>query len=142
MKPTNYYRVRKLKEFFKQLQAGLFIHSFDDSYFQSLVIVLQVKFERCFKQQFLTGKIWLVDKLFYYNYPFHLPNIFQHKLTKYELQVRVKIFQIFSSVSIKKVIFVEEFFKSYPSVLDNKQKTNFPWKVFLVLYFFESFYNN
>jgi len=39
------------------------------------------------------------------------------------LEVRFKLFQVFNSVSIKKEIFVQEFFKSYPSVLNNQQKT-------------------
>jgi hypothetical protein len=71
----------------------------------------------------LIGKVWLVEELFFYNYPFYIPNFFQQKLTKHELEVRFKLFQVFSSVSIEKEIFVQEFFKSYPSVLDNKQKT-------------------
>jgi hypothetical protein len=54
---------------------------------------------------------------------FYLPNFFQQKLTKHELEVRFKLFQVFTSGSIEKEIFVQEFFKSYPSVLNNQQKT-------------------
>ena len=71
----------------------------------------------------MIAKVWLVEELFYYNYPFSLPNFFQQKLTKYELEVRFKLFQVFSSVSIEKEILVQEFFKSYRSILNNKQKT-------------------
>ena len=71
----------------------------------------------------MIAKVWLVEELFYYNYPFYLPNIFQQKLTKYELEVRFKLFQVFTSVSIEKEIYLEDFFKSYPSVLNNQQKT-------------------
>jgi len=39
------------------------------------------------------------------------------------LLVRVKFLQIFSSVNIEKEIFIQEFFKSYPSALNNQQKT-------------------
>ena len=67
--------------------------------------------------------IWLVEELFYYNYPFYLPNFFQQKLTKHELEVRFKLFQVFTSGSIEKEIFIQEFFKSYPSFLNNQQKT-------------------
>jgi hypothetical protein len=75
------------------------------------------------KQKFLIAKVWLIEELFYYNYPFYLPNFFQQKLTKHELEVRFKLFQVFTSGSIEKEIFVQEFFKSYPSVLNNQQKT-------------------
>ena len=103
-----------------RLQAGLYVTSFSDARFQSLVIVPQVQFEKCPKQKFLIGKVWLVEELFYYNYPFSLPNFFQQKLTKYELEVRFKLFQVFSSVSIEKEIVVQEFFKSYTSILNNQ----------------------
>lgn len=123
VKPTNRYRLTKTKEFFQQLQAGLYVTSFNDVKFQSLVIVPQVQFDICPKQKFLIAKVWLVEELFYYNYPFDLPNFFQQKLTKYELEVRFKLFQVFTSGSIEKEIGVQEFFKSYPSVLNNQQKT-------------------
>ena len=123
VKPTNRYRLTKTKEFFQQLQAGLYVTSFNDVKFQSLVIVPQVQFDICPKQKFLIAKVWLVEELFYYNYPFYLPNFFQQKLTKYELEVRFKLFQVFTSGSIEKEIGVQEFFKSYPSVLNNQQKT-------------------
>lgn len=122
VKPTNRYRLGKIKDFFQQLQAGLYVNSFSDASFQSLVIVLQIQFEKCPKQKFLIAKVWLVEELFYYNYPYYLPNFFQQKLIKSELEVRFKLFQVFSSVSITKEIFVQEFFKSYPSVLNKKQK--------------------
>ena len=35
---------------------------------------------------------------------FFLPNLFQQKLTKYELEARFKLFQVFISVSIEKKI--------------------------------------
>jgi hypothetical protein len=83
----------------------------------------QAKLEKCPKQKFLIAKVWLVEELFYYNYPFYLLNFFQQKLTKHELEVRFKLFQVSTSGSIEKEIFVQEFFKSYPSVLNNQQKT-------------------
>jgi ribonucleotide reductase beta subunit family protein with ferritin-like domain len=64
-----------------------------------------------------------VNDLFTYNYPFSLPNFFQHKLKKHQLEVGLKFFQAFNSLSIEKTISVEEFFKLYPSVLENKKKT-------------------
>ena len=79
--------------------------------------------EKSPKHKYWIGRVWLLEELFYYNYPFYLPNFFQQKLTKYELEVRFKLFQVFTSGSIEKEIGVQEFFKSYPSVLNNQQKT-------------------
>jgi hypothetical protein len=124
LKPTNRYRLTKIKEFFQHLQTGLYLTSFSDTRFQSLILVPKIQFEKCPTQKFLIAKVWLVEELFYYNYPFYLPNIFQQKLTKYELEVRVKLFQVFTSVSIKKEISLKDFFNSYPFVLSNQQKTN------------------
>ena len=71
----------------------------------------------------MIAKVWLVEELFYYSYPFYLPNIFQQKLTKHELHLRAKLFQVFSSMSIEKEVYIEDFFNHYPSVLNNQQKT-------------------
>ena len=65
----------------------------------------------------------MVNELFYYNYPFYFPNFFNTKLTKDQFEVRFKFVQVFTSESIEKEISVQEFFKSYPSVLNNQQKT-------------------
>jgi hypothetical protein len=121
VKPTNNYRLKEIKEFFHELQAGLYVTSFSRAKFRSLVIVPKVEFEVCSKC--LIGKVWLVEELFFHSYPFYMPNFFQQKLTKHELEARFKLFQVFSSVSVEKEILVQEFFESYPSVLNNKQKT-------------------
>ena len=63
-------------------------------------------------------------EIFYYNYPFSLPNIFQTKLTKDQLEVRFKFIQVFSSVNIEKVFFIQEFLSSYSSVISNQRKNN------------------
>lgn len=55
LKPNNPYRLRKIKEFFHQLQAGLYVTAFSDARFQTLVIVPKVKFEKCPKQKGLAS---------------------------------------------------------------------------------------
>ena len=122
IKPTNYYQFKKAKKFFLDLQKATYVTSFSDSYFQSLVVVPHVKFEKC--QKLLVGKVTIVEELFYYNYPFLLPDLFRQRITKYEFDVRFKVLQVFSSVNIQKEFFIQEFLDSYPSVLSNQQKTN------------------
>lgn len=122
-KLSNYYQLNKLKEFFSQLQAGLYVTSFSDTYYQSLVIVPQVQFEKCPDRKLLLVKVWLVEELFYHNYPFYFPNFFQKKLKNYQLEVAFKFYQIFTSIDIEKEFLIEEFIKSYPASLSNQQKT-------------------
>ena len=40
------------------------------------------------------------------------------------MEVRVKFFQVFNSVSIEKEFFVQEFLDSYPSILSNQRITD------------------
>ena len=105
IKSTNHYQLEKIKKFLQQLQTGVFLISFDDTHFQSLVAIPQVKLEKSSKQKYWIARVWLIDELFYYNYPFYLPNIFQTKLTKDKLEVRFKFIQVFSSVNIEKVFY-------------------------------------
>ncbi len=69
------------------------------------------------------ANVWVVEDLFYYQHPFILPDFFRQKLTKSELEVRLKLIQIFTSVSIEKVIDIKSFFNSYSSTLNSQQKT-------------------
>lgn len=64
-----------------------------------------VKLEKCPKQKFWIKRICLGKELFYYNYPFLLPDFFKQKMKKDEFEVRFKFIQVFSSVSIEKKIY-------------------------------------
>jgi hypothetical protein len=79
---------------------------------------------KCPKQKCWVGRVWLVEELFYYRYPFYLPNFFQQKLTKDEFEVRVKFIQVFHSISIEKKFFIKEFLSSYSSVISNQWANN------------------
>lgn len=124
VKSTNHYQLEKIKKFLQQLQTEVFLTSFDDTHFESLVAIPQVKLAKSSKQKYWIGKVWLVDELFYYSYPFSLPNIFQTKLTKDQLEVRFKFIQVFTSASIQKVFFIQELLSSYSSVISNQRKNN------------------
>lgn len=132
MKSTNHYQLEKIKNFLQQFQTKVFLTSFDDTYFQSLVTIPQVKLDKCPKQKYWIARVCLVEELFYYNYPFSLPNIFQTKLTKDPLEVRFKFIQVFSSVNIEKVFFIQEFLSSYSSVISNQQKNKLRSILFLI----------
>ncbi|QXE46227.1 hypothetical protein IV203_000157 (plastid) [Nitzschia inconspicua] len=117
----NNYQINKSKDFFEELQNGIVVTSFSDRYYQSLVAIPYVKFDRV--NHFWVAKVWLMEELFHYHHPFYFPNMFQSKLTKDEFNVRFKFLQIFASVNIEKVFPIEEFLNSYPSVISNQRKT-------------------
>lgn len=118
----NAYQLQKLKKFFQELQSGILLTSFSDNYFQSLVAVPFVRFEKI--QKFLVVKVWLVEELFYYSYPFYLPNFFNTKLSKDQFQVRFQIIKIFASINVEKVFLINEILASYPSTISNQRKSN------------------
>ena len=120
-KSNNQYQLVKVKNFFKELQTGTLITSFSDIHFQSLVAVPLVKFTKV--QKFWVGRVWVAQELFYYKYPFYLPDLFQQKLKKDQFEVQVQVFKTFSSESIDKVFLIKEFFQNYTSRLSNQHKT-------------------
>ena len=120
-KSNNQYQLVKVKNFFKELQTGTFIASFSYIHFQSLAAVPVVKFTKV--QKFWVGRVWLSQELFYYKYPFYLPNLFQTKLKKYQTEVQVHVFKTFSSEGIEKVFLIKEFLQNYTSCFSNQQKS-------------------
>jgi len=94
------------------------------NYFKSLVTIPKLEVYKCKKSKCWLTRILLLEELFDYNYPFSLPNIFQTKLRKNQLEVRFKFIQVFSSVNIEKVFFIQEFLSSYSSVFSNQRKNN------------------
>lgn len=125
-KYNNQYQLTKVKEFFEEVQTGILLTSFSDNYFQSLVAIPLVKFHKI--QKFWVGRVWLAEELFYYKYPFLLPDFFKTKLTKDQFEVRVEVIKVFHSVDITKIFLIQQFLDSYSTVSNqriNKIKKNF-----------------
>jgi hypothetical protein len=123
IQPITKYQLRKTKNLLDQLQKGCFITSFTDKWSQSLVVIPQVKFELCPREKYWIGKVFLVENLFFYEYPFLILDLFRENLGKVEFKVRVQFLQVFSSVSLEKTFLIEKFFQSYGSALLNQNKT-------------------
>ena len=83
-KYNNQYQLTKVKEFFEEVQTGILITSFSDNYFQSLVAIPLVKFQKI--QKFWVGRVWLAEELFYYNLIFLKLNL-QKISSKFELKL-------------------------------------------------------
>jgi hypothetical protein len=115
----NRYQLQKTKEFFRDLLTGAIIDSFQNDCFRTLIAIPRIEYEICSKQKYLIANVWMVNELFYYNYPFYFPNFFNIKLNKDQFEVRFKFIQIFSSINIEKVFWVREFI---PSKISNQRK--------------------
>jgi hypothetical protein len=127
---NNNYQLKKIKDFFEELQTDIYITSFSSTFYQSLVAVPLVRFYKI--KKFWVAKVWLIEELFYYQYPFFLPNFFNTKLTRDEFNVRFKFIQTFTSVNLEKVFLIEEFLTNYPAAISNQRKNNIK-KYFLEL---------
>lgn len=127
VKSTNYYQLKKLIEFFDQLQRNSLIQFYSDTEYRGLVTIPQVEFEKG-KQNSLIAKIWIAEELFYYAHPFLFPDFFkpkksERKLTKHELDVQFEFIQVFSSINLEKTFYIKEFLDSYSATLSNQDKT-------------------
>ena len=65
------------------------------------------------ESKYLLARVVMMDDLFYYLYPFRLPDLFQRNLTKHERLVRVEFVKTFSSKYIEKYFCLREFFNTY-----------------------------
>jgi Resolvase, N terminal domain len=88
-KYNNQYQLRKVKQFFEEVQTGILLTSFSDKYFQSLVAIPLVKFHKI--QKFWVGRVWLAEELFYYKYPFLLPDFLKLNLQKISSKFELKL---------------------------------------------------
>jgi hypothetical protein len=120
VKSTNYYQLKKARQFLDELQNGIFITSFSRYEFQRLVLVPKVKIIKSKKLKSWIARVWLVEELFYYRYPFLLLDFFKQKITKDQFEV----IKVFSSVDIEKEFFIKKFLDSYPSVISNQRIAN------------------
>jgi len=120
----NSYKVKKVKHFLRQLQQNVFVEIFNDSnYMQSqhLNIVEMdsltgIHRVTIFKQpgfKYLLARVVMMDELFYYLYPFRLPDLFQGNLNKHQRLVRIEFIKTFSSKDLEKSFHFREFFHTY-----------------------------
>ena len=112
---SNYYQLKKLIEFFDELQTNSLIKFFSNQKYRSLVTILEVNLQKG-KQNSWTVEVWIADELFYYAHPFLLPDLFQVRITKLQLEVQVHVIRTFSSFDTQKIFYVEEFLQAYPSL--------------------------
>ena len=120
---SNYYQLKKLIEFFDELQTNSLIKFFSNQKYRSLVTIPEVNLQKG-KQNSWTVQVWIADELFYYAHPFVLPDLFQRKLTKHQFEVQFHVIRTFSSLDIQKTFYFKEFLQAYLSTLNNQQITS------------------
>lgn len=120
---SNYYQLKKLIQFFNELQNNSLIKFFSNQKYRSLVTIPEVSMQKG-KQNSWIVEILIADELFYYAHPFVLPDLFQRKLTKLQFEVQFHVIRTFSSFDIQKTFYLKEFLQAYPSALNNQQITS------------------
>ena len=118
---NNYYQLKKLIEFFDQLQSNSFMKFFSDTQYRSLVTIPEVQLEKSRRNSWI-AKVWIAEELFHYLHPFLFSDIFQQKLTKHQFQVLFEIIKTYSSIHLRKEFNITQFLDNYPSVLSNQHK--------------------
>ena len=117
---TNYYQLNNLKKFFIKLQNHAFATSFSEENFRKLVGIPQLRIKRCNKTKYLLVTVYLLENLFFYEYPFVLPNLFMSKLNSKILNTKLKkdnfevnfyVLDIFTTKKREKVFFNKRIFK-------------------------------
>jgi len=61
----------------------------------------------------IIAKVWIVEELFYYSYPFQFPNVLTGELKKHEFSVLSHILTNFSQLSLEKRFDIHQFLESY-----------------------------
>jgi hypothetical protein len=111
------YTTQKWKEFFKKLQTKFLLEMFRDRKFQKLISIPKVEFV---KERHWIVKVWIVDELFYYNYPFAFPDMFHPNISKTKFAVQFELIRVFSANGLEKRFEIDQFIKNYSSTLSNQ----------------------
>ena len=107
----SYYKLKELKNFLYDLQTNLIIQKFSDTYFQSLVSVPKVEIFK--EKRSVMAKIWIVDELFSYQFPFSFPYFEINQLSKHEFSVLSFMLSTFTgNISINKHYNLNQFFEN------------------------------
>ena len=127
---NNFYKTNQVKKFLQQLQRNIFVEIFNDSDSMQILAFQHQQHQTIIEMDRLTGihrvtvfkqpgsnyllaRVVLMDDLFYYQYPFRFPDLFEGKLTKYEKLVRIEFIKTFSSKDPHKNFNIRQFFNTY-----------------------------
>lgn len=121
----NAYQLNKIKRFIKMLQSQAVIQFFNEKNFQSICAIPLANVSQSEKVgQPLIATVWVSERLFHYNFPFSLPIFSQFSTRPNKLTIIAWAYwnQQFAYKSIEKIFHLPEFFQTYPTKLNGKQK--------------------
>jgi hypothetical protein len=107
-----------MKAFFEQFETDFFLSMFRQKKFKKLISIPSVEFWRE-GNQYWVARVWIVDELFYYNYPFAFPDLFDPNISKTKFAVQFEVIRVFSDVGLEKRFEIQRFIDNYPSTLSN-----------------------
>jgi hypothetical protein len=115
------------------MQETSYHQVFTNKSYVRLATIPKLEYVKSFQGNCKMIHVWVLERLFFHNYPFNVPNLFQKKLSLLECRVTFKFLQVYTSTHIEKRFMVEEYTKtliredalnvSKPLVFSNKQKT-------------------
>jgi len=116
----NDYQFNILKTFIHDLQTDFIIKKFGNQYFQSLVSVPKVEIIKSGTKCF--AKVWIVEDLFSYHYPFMFLNFLESRLEKYECLTISELIFLYSSKETEKFVDIKAFLESCNSLSNHNIK--------------------
>lgn len=118
----NSYQMSKLKKFIEMLQTQAILQFFHNKSFKSIALIPFANVDQLNKVGApLIATIWIAEEIFYYDFPFILPD-FSTKRTKLSMIVGAYWTQQFAVKDIQKIFNLVDFFNNYPAKLNYKQK--------------------
>lgn len=123
---TNFYQLKKLRQFFeifqekKKIILPTFIQYFSETEFRRIAVLPVINIQK-------TSKTWEViltvsEKFFHYVYPFYFSaEFFQYK-NKHELRAQIFLLQASTQRNLEKRLMTEEFFSKIPVNKNNQGK--------------------
>jgi hypothetical protein len=114
------HKIQNMKKFFEQFETDFFLSMFRHQRFQKMISIPKIEFWRE-GNRYWVAQIWIVDELFYYNYPFAFPDLFDPNISKTKFAVQFEVIRVFSNVGLEKRFQIQQFLNTYPSALSNQQ---------------------
>ena len=120
---NNHYQVQKVGKFLTSLQSlPPMLSMISNICFQSINIF---PYLRVFKKRSWYVEFAVAEELYFYKYPFYFPEVFLNYQDKYQRQVQINFFLVFSVTEIEKVFDVEEFLEQFDISNSNLRKVKF-----------------
>lgn len=112
IKNKNHYQLTKIRNFLQDLKQNTpSVTIFSDDYFRSAATISYVNIGK--KQNVWFARVLIAQELYFYKFPFSLPDSFLSYQTDHQLQVKLQIIQATSTHSLEKKFYVNHFLSQF-----------------------------